>query len=219
MRKRFTSTLDEGIRDRLPQEFLDAVDFHGHLCPGLAIGYRAATIALERLGIDAERDEELLGIVENDACGVDAFQLLTSCTLGKGNLIYRDYGKHAFTLIRRDSGQGVRVAMRPGASAPDPEQAKLRERISAGVADEDDRSRYYAAHIGRTIDIVHMAAERFATVSDVEIALPTKARIFESFVCSVCGEGVMEPRGRLRDGEPCCIPCSTHYGRGWEING
>ncbi|MGD0152893.1 MAG: FmdE family protein [Thermacetogeniaceae bacterium] len=24
--------------------------------------------------------------------------VFTGCTLGKGNLLYRDYGKHAFTL-------------------------------------------------------------------------------------------------------------------------
>ena len=28
------------------------VAFHGHQCPGLAIGYRAATLALEHLGLD-----------------------------------------------------------------------------------------------------------------------------------------------------------------------
>ena len=46
------------------------VAFHGHSCPGLAIGFRAATLALELLGLEeGARDEELVCVTENDACG------------------------------------------------------------------------------------------------------------------------------------------------------
>jgi hypothetical protein len=50
----------------------DIVQFHGHECPGLAIGYRMATAAMEALESFRAEDEELVAIVENDACGVDA---------------------------------------------------------------------------------------------------------------------------------------------------
>lgn len=71
-------------------EWERAVAFHGHSCPGLAIGYRAAKIALRELAAGRAGDEELVAIVETDACGVDTIQVLTGCTLGKGNLLYRD---------------------------------------------------------------------------------------------------------------------------------
>ena len=29
----------------------DCAQFHGHKCPGLAIGYRAAVLAMEKLGL------------------------------------------------------------------------------------------------------------------------------------------------------------------------
>src|SRR5208337_4126550 len=93
--------------------FSDAITFHGHQCPGLALGYRAAVIALEELRTDPSRDEELVAIIENDACGIDALQVVTGCTAGKGNLVFRDYGKHVYTLINRRNGYAVRVATKP----------------------------------------------------------------------------------------------------------
>ena len=81
------------------------VAFHGHSCPGLAIGFRAATLALELLGLEeGAKDEELVCVTENDACGVDAVQVVTGCTMGKGNLIYRGTGKMAFSFYCRRSG-------------------------------------------------------------------------------------------------------------------
>ncbi|NIT04240.1 formylmethanofuran dehydrogenase, partial [Candidatus Saccharibacteria bacterium] len=48
------------------KSFDDVVEFHGHLCPGLAIGFRVARAALDELGQRAE-DEELVAVVENDS--------------------------------------------------------------------------------------------------------------------------------------------------------
>jgi len=72
--------------------FAAVVRFHGHLCPGLAIGYRMTRAALAALGAGRAEDEDLVAVVENDACGVDAVQYLSGCTFGKGNLIFRDVG-------------------------------------------------------------------------------------------------------------------------------
>ncbi len=68
----------------IDQESVERVQqFHGHMCPGLAMGIRAAEIALERIGPHAG-DEEVVAIVETDMCGVDGIQVLTGCTFGKG---------------------------------------------------------------------------------------------------------------------------------------
>ncbi len=81
----------------------EIIQFHGHECPGLAIGYRMATAAMETLELFRAEDEELVAIVENDACGVDALQCVTGCTFGKGNLLFRDYGKHVYTIFSRST--------------------------------------------------------------------------------------------------------------------
>lgn len=41
----------------------EVIDFHGHICPGLVLGYRVSILALKELGERAE-DEELVAIVE-----------------------------------------------------------------------------------------------------------------------------------------------------------
>ena len=54
----------------------------------------------------------MIAIVENDSCSVDGIQSLTGCTFGKGNLIFRDWGKQVFTLAFRPEGRGVRLAFK-----------------------------------------------------------------------------------------------------------
>ena len=89
-----------------PKDLQQTIQFHGHICPGLAVGYRAAKTAQADLGIERAEDEELVAIIESDGCGIDAFQALLSCTLGKGNLIYRDHGKQVYTIFARKLGLG-----------------------------------------------------------------------------------------------------------------
>ena len=88
----------------------DVVDFHGHSCPGLALGYRVSQRALRELKGRSE-DEEIVAVVENNSCAVDAVQVMTGCTFGKGNLIFRDYGKQVYTFIRRPSGKYIRISL------------------------------------------------------------------------------------------------------------
>ncbi len=103
---------------RYPRDLEQVVKFHGHFCGGILIGYRAAKIALERLAAGRAEDEELVAIVENDSCAADAVQVLTGCTFGKGNLFFRDHGKHVYTFALRPSGRAVRVSFRPGPHLP-----------------------------------------------------------------------------------------------------
>jgi hypothetical protein len=91
-----------------------AVAFHGHECPGLAIGFKACEAAAEKIGIGVSDDEEIVCITENDACGVDAIQALLSCTLGKGNLLYHGTGKQAFSFFDRKNNKKLRVCLKPG---------------------------------------------------------------------------------------------------------
>ena len=86
-----------------------ATDFHGPWCPGLAIGVRAAELALKEIG--KASDEEIVAVVETDMCAVDAIQYLTGCTFGKGNLIYKDYGKTAFTFYRLDRASAMAILL------------------------------------------------------------------------------------------------------------
>ncbi len=83
------------------------IAFHGHICPGVAYGYRVAREAIKQLGRKA-KDEELVAIVENDSCAVDAIQVLTGCTFGKGNLIHKTTGNR---FIRFTAGLLVKESV------------------------------------------------------------------------------------------------------------
>jgi len=121
------------------------VAFHGHICPGLAIGFQAAQIALKVLTtLDGEPDNPqsgIVSIVQNDACGVDAVQVLTGCTFGKGNLFFMDHGKQVFSFVRRQDGRGVRVAMKYGAMDNERHQA-LRAKMMKKTATQAETEEF-----------------------------------------------------------------------------
>lgn len=178
--------------------------FHGHWCPGLATGIRVAQIALREIGPHSQ-DEEIVAIVEADNCAVDAIQYLTGCTFGKGNLIHRDYGKNAFTFVRRSDGRAVRISSNPSRQpSRDPELVELQGRVDRGVATADDRAALYQARIRTLIDAPE---DELFVVQRLTMEPPESARIHRSIVCAACGERTMETRVRILDGEMLCIPC------------
>ncbi len=191
-----------------------AVEFHGHSCPGLATGYRVAEIAMKRLREIRSADEELVAVVENDACGVDAVMLLTGCTLGKGNLIYRDRGKQVYTFGSRNGNRALRIAVK-NTGQSDPEGSELRKKVFGGSASPAEQAKFQLLQGRRIEDILHMPEEDFCQVKEIDFSFPSKARIFPSVECSQCGEVVMEPRARLRDGKAVCLDCFNDYSRGW----
>ena len=87
-------------------------EFHGHECGGLTIGYKAALYAKELLDLDFSEDEQVVCISENDACGVDAIQVILGCSVGKGNLLFHICGKQAFSFYDRESGRSVRLVLK-----------------------------------------------------------------------------------------------------------
>jgi len=197
--------------------YSEAADFHGHSCPGLALGYRAAQYAMDALRAGRSDDEELVCIAENDACGVDAIQVVAGCSVGKGNLILRDIGKHAYTFIDRKYNRAIRLAQRPEPVIEriDPHASFLRQKVMEGTASREER-KDFGTRQDLVIDrILAMPVEDLFTIREMTPEIPEKARIFRSVPCSVCGEMVAEHRARVRDGKCVCIPCAGEYSRGW----
>ncbi|MBN2025426.1 MAG: TraR/DksA C4-type zinc finger protein [Actinobacteria bacterium] len=176
----------------IPEELRRASEFHGHLCPGLAIGYRASRGAMERMGIARAYDEELICVVENDSCSVDAVQFFTGCTFGKGNLLFEDHGKQVFTFASRQRpGRAVRISLKAGAIPPPGEDVDPAERREKALN-----------------QLVSAPLEDLFYVDDIDFELPQRARIHASILCDNCGEPTMETRIVEKDGRRLCIPCS-----------
>lgn len=164
-----------------------ARSFHGHECPGLAIGVKVCEAAAEKMGISPAFDEELVCIVENDACGVDAIQAIAGCTFGKGNLIYKDTGKHAYTFISRTAGHGMRFYFK-------------------GASKGMERSAFQQY-------LLDASVEELFDCREVIMTPPEYARRFPSVTCELCGETAAEHKIRLQAGKNVCLDCFKRYDR------
>ncbi|MGB5230463.1 MAG: FmdE family protein [Desulfoprunum sp.] len=186
-----------------PTKIEATIAFHGHSCPGLAIGIRAAEIALRELpGVD---QADLVCVTETDMCGVDAIQFLTGCTYGKGNLIHRDCGKLAFSFHDRRSGRGFRLVFNQQA------RGELHREMVAlmgkGLLAETEQQRLQALRAEMQQRLMTLPADELFAVQPLDQAPPRPARVLQSLVCDDCGESTMESRTRRFAGRTLCIPC------------
>ncbi|MBQ2690667.1 MAG: formylmethanofuran dehydrogenase subunit E family protein [Clostridia bacterium] len=89
--------------------FDECVKFHGHLCGGVSMGYVLSRYAMDKLG--AQPGDPLYCIAEFQNCLIDAIQCMTGCTTGKKNLVIKDEGSRAITLVNKDTGEGYHVTI------------------------------------------------------------------------------------------------------------
>ena len=165
----------------------DCVAFHGHECGGLTIGYKAALYAMELLDLDFSDDEQVVCISENDACGVDAIQVMLGCSIGKGNLLFHMRGKQAFSFYNRKTGRSVRLMMRPKPHF---------------ATHEESFAYFQACHPSQIFDVM-----------EVRLQLPEQARIFDSYTCDCCGESTGANWIRLSGDKKLCLDCYESYDR------
>jgi formylmethanofuran dehydrogenase subunit E len=198
-----------------PTAWEKCAEFHGHECMGLAIGFRQSFIAMEALGVLRAADEELVAVVETDACGVDAIQVLTGCTIGKGNLIYKDAGKQAMTLANRKTGKAVRVVMKPRPMTESERFTEIRDKISGGTATEAEKAEWNKLQAERIETFLNLPAEAAYTIVEVPLPQIEKARMFTTVICSQCGEPFSEGKASLAEGKVVCSDCRQVYSRGW----
>lgn len=159
----------------------DCVAFHGHECGGLIIGYKVSLYAAKLLNLDFSPDEQVVCIAENDACGVDAVQVMLGCSLGKGNLLLRIRGKQAFSFYNRKTGNSVRLVLKPR-----PEN----------ITKEDSFAYYQGCQ-----------PEEMFEVKKATLPLPEEAKLFDSFLCDCCGELTGSNWIRAAGDKKLCLDC------------
>ena len=165
----------------------DCVAFHGHECGGLTIGYKASLYAIDLLRLEFSDDEQVVCICENDACGVDAVQVMLGCSIGKGNLLFHMRGKQAFSFYNRKTGASVRLVLKPK---------------RPGMTREESFACYQACR-----------PEEMFDVKETTIRLPEKARLFDSYTCDCCGETTGANWVRLAGDKKLCLDCYESYDR------
>jgi formylmethanofuran dehydrogenase subunit E len=163
------------------------VAFHGHECGGLTIGFKAALYAIKLLGLKFSKDEEVVCVSENDACGVDAVQVILGCSIGRGNLLFHMTGKQAFSFYNRKTGKSVRLVLK---------------KKSKDMTREESFAYYQGCK-----------PEDMFDVKEAIVKLPEHARLFSSVDCECCGETVSENYIRMQNGKHVCLDCFSKYNR------
>ena len=194
-------TIDQNLIDK-------TIEFHGHFCPGLAIGIRLSELAMERM--DITNCPSPLCVAETDMCGLDAVQFITDCTYGKGNLVHKDYGKSAFTFFDRTKGKGFRAVFikKLQKSDQDKEQMlSLMEKVMKGEASQKENRSFQDQRAKSIQSIMDADLDELFTVEEIAKAPVKPAKVLASIECQACNEMVMESRIRRFAGNNLCIPC------------
>ncbi|OPY25592.1 MAG: FmdE, Molybdenum formylmethanofuran dehydrogenase operon [Methanocella sp. PtaU1.Bin125] len=189
--------------------FSQAVKFHGHICPGLAIGYYASHVAMRWLATEKSPDDEVYGVIETAGCGADAVQAITGCTTGKGNLIIRDNGKQVYTFGIRGRPEAIRIALRPEfiVDRLDPGLQEMREKAASkrATVEDVDELRRRIERVCRAI--LESPGESVFDVKVIEFKEPERPGSVSMVVCSKCGEPVSVTKARKAGNGYQCPAC------------
>ncbi len=189
-----------------------AAQIHGHYCPGLAKGVMAAVYAVNKLSVESDGMEDLLAIVETNNCFSDGVQFTTGCTFGNNSLVFKDFGKTAFTLACRN-GKGLRLCSsaksRQIARDAFPEYQKLFQKVVVEQnRDEALLAEYKIAAYNRSVGILKLDVNDLFDIKPVHIQIPDYARIVESFDCELCKENTMTNRTFKNNAQQiACFDC------------
>ncbi|MBW2514907.1 MAG: formylmethanofuran dehydrogenase subunit E family protein [Deltaproteobacteria bacterium] len=96
-----------GKRYTFEESLEKAHAFHGYPAPGLMIGFRMVTLAMQQL----PKNILFEAVSETRSCLPDAVQILTLCTVGNNWLKIMDLGRYALALYDKHTGEGVRVSI------------------------------------------------------------------------------------------------------------
>ena len=163
----------------IQEEYQKAGILHGHYCPGLAIGVRAAVEGRKALD-DGNIGRGLCVIAERSACWLDGMSLI-GATIGNGKLKVRDTGKAAFSFYNTESGKSVRLVLKSGPDGMSKEQM--------------------------TQWLLTAPFEEVFAVTDVKVPFPEYQPGPGEAVCAVCGETVLETLLHVRNGKFICGDC------------
>jgi formylmethanofuran dehydrogenase subunit E len=192
----------------IPEDLARCVAFHGHICPGLVYGYLVAKEAMKLMNLGRATDEEIVAICDNDSCAVDALQVLLGTTTGKGNLIIRDFGKNAYTVLSRSGQKSYRFVRKVRYEYQGKEKStfdRLDAAIAKGMASEGDRRHMKLLKVE---DLLGRHFDEIFTTTEIPFDEPRYAPLERSEPCIMCGEMTMVSKMVVVNDGRVCTPCS-----------
>lgn len=194
-------------------------DFHGHICPELALGGKFCEFVQSLLEEGAVSLSGLSIISENTTAALDAIQVLLGVTIGNQRLLVMDYGKHNYTLLSRLQDRGWRLKLKPQYYDSEASYHNLEEKIFNKQALFEDMVLFQQLMDARVQQILELTAKELFSVEEVKAETRPQESVSVYLTCSICGEQVLATRSIESRNEIFCIPCfqrmtpeCAHYG-------
>ncbi|BAP61197.1 hypothetical protein MMMIC1C10_08040 [Methanococcus maripaludis] len=146
----------------------------------------------------------VVAIVENNSCSIDGIQQMLGCTFGKGNLKFKDNGKHVYTFYSRGNDKALRIYLKYNLSE---KVGNFNKKFNEGTLTAEDEKQMFERRKEAIKHLMEAPEEELFDVQWVEIEEPKKARLYPSLTCENCGETFMEIKGRTIDGKIVCKEC------------
>lgn len=192
----------------MEKTFEDVVEFHRHLCLDIAMGYRIAKTAMREMGAEVKNLKDVVAVVENETCAVDAIQEFTGCTLGKRNLIMTGTGKPVYILMNTKTQNGVRIYCKYWETFdPDGSFNKRRKQATAPGAPPEDQQAFQRELNTKIKEILRAPEETIFTIKRVSLPPPPKVGKYKAEPCGRCGEHTHVGRFFDQDGQKLCKDC------------
>jgi formylmethanofuran dehydrogenase subunit E len=184
------------------------VDFHGHLCPELAIGMKACEYASKLL---IENEDEPVGrlsvIAENNTSALDAFQILLGVTVGNQALRVLDFGKHNYTFSTNNSEKNFMLRLRTLDYGDEASYQTFEHKIVENQITLDEVVEFQKLLDARVDRLLSSLPEELFDL-DTECGEALTFEAPTSYVlCSKCGQQVRRDRAVKVQSGFCCDPC------------
>ncbi len=183
--------------------------FHGHKCPAMPLGLRAAAAAMNVLGVKRSQDKELYVISETGkghaaGCFLDGIMIITGCTYGKSNIEKLYYNKMAFTLIDVKANRSVRVSLKNDFFA-NMLKSPFVEQRKQGVAPQDISEDIANPLVEKVMSMPEDIFLNIAPIQDYNFT--SKTGDFEAEACVKCGELTFVKTLTETDNGKVCLAC------------
>lgn len=183
------------------------VDFHGHICPELALGEKFCEYVQGLLAKETITNQDLSIISENTTSALDAIQMLLGVTVGNQRLMVMDYGKHNYTLFSRHHDRGWRLKLRTRYYGDEQVYEDLEDKIMHSQAMLEDVVRFQQLLDNRVRLILGLAPEELFAIEEVDANTRPKEAASVYLTCTECAEQVLASRSVEMREKVYCLPC------------
>lgn len=111
----------------------EAAKFHGHKCPGLAIGVKACEAIITKMNLNPKEDK-IICISENNTCPVDGIKSIFGCDFDKKTLFYEETDELAFNIFNLKDNNSLRIIYKDKANILTKEE-KINHILNADIND------------------------------------------------------------------------------------